>query len=423
MDATQIYATFVNAAYRDALGRTADSAALTFWTQPSELWAMRISFGGTLTHSDEFYANLVRQQYQQALGRQPEAEALAFWTVQLQQGVSDQQFQSALLVSSEFAARTGGDDSSWLNAAYQQILNRPLDSAGAAFWGRLLASGASRFDVAYAIASGVERARLEVVDDFQHYLGRAADVATLAYFVDQLTTTLTDEDFIAELIKTDEYFERQTGVSPTVVPVASPPDQALNPAIAAQLQQLRPNLLFLGDSLVWAWQNTGLATWNRFYAPRNSLNAGVPGDSTQNLLWRLGQFNFAGVQPKLAIVEIGTNNLGLDFTAEIAAGVAADVDKLRQQSPSTKILLLGIFPRGLSPGDPLRQNSTQANLMISRIADNQSVFYLDLSATFLRPDGTLDAHLFQPDLVHLTEQGYEAWAAAMENQVATLLAS
>ena len=422
-DATQVYASLVNAAYHDSLGRAADSAALAFWTVPSLLAAMRLPLGETLTHSDEYDAHLVRQEYQQVLGRTPEAAAISLWTGFLQHGVSDQQFESALLSSPEFNARSGGDDSSWLDAVYQQVLNRPIDPAGAEFWGELLASGVSRFEVAYAITAGNERARREVADAFERYLGRAPDDAALAYFAGRLASNLTDEEFIARLIASDEYFTRTTGVSPTVVPVASPADQALNPAIAAQLQQLRPDLLFLGDSLTFEWQNAGLAAWNRFYAPRNPLNAGVPGDTTQNLLWRLAQYDFAGVHPRLAIVEIGTNNLGFDSPADVSAGVAAIVDALRQASPSTKILVLGIIPRGLSPDDAFRQFSIQANRAIGLLADDHTVFYLDLSATFLLPDGTLDTQLFVPGLIHLTAQGYEAWAAAMESEVATLLAS
>ena len=88
-----------------------------------------------------------------------------------------------------------------------------------------------------------------------------------------------------------------------------------------------------------------------------------------------------------------------------------------------KILVLGILPRGFSPEDALRQNAVQANQATSRLADGQTVYYLDLSATFLHPDGTLNTSLFLPDLVHPNAQGYQAWAGAMESEVAALLRS
>ena len=245
----------------------------------------------------------------------------------------------------------------------------------------------------------------------------------MSTFASQLTTSLSDEEFIARLVATDEYFERQTGLSPTVVPVASPFDTAMNPAIAAQLRQHPPDVLFLGDSITWGWQNIGTTAWNQFYGSRNAANAGVPADTTQNVLWRLNQYDFTTVHPKLAIVAIGTNNLGLDSPQAISAGVAAIVDKLHQASPATKILVLGIFPRGLSPSDTMRLYSAAANQTTSQLADNQTVFYLDLASTFLRSDGSLNSDLFLADAEHLNAKGYQAWANAMENTVSALLKS
>lgn len=423
VDATAAYSSFVNAAYQDILGRTADQTALTFWTQASRLDFVRLPLAEALTHSQEYYSNLVRQTYEQTFGRAPESAGLAYWSAQLQQGLSDEQFQAALLASTEFYARSGGDNLSWLNAVYQQELIRSPDATGGAYWDAQLAEGASRFEAAAAIAQGNEHARREVTEDFQHYLGRAPDEAALTAFASQLTSAFAHEDFVARLVATDEYFERQTGLSPTVVPVASPLDTAMNPGIASQIQQASPQVLFLGDSITWGWQNVGQSAWSQYYGSRNAVDAGVPADTTENVLWRLDHTDFSGVQPKLAIVQIGTNNLAVDSPAAISQGIAAIVDRLRQDLPGTKILLLGILPRGQAPNDALWQSAVQTNQSASLLADNQTVFYLDLSSIFLRSDGTLNADLFLPDRLHPDAQGYEAWAAAMENEVATLLSS
>lgn len=423
VDPAAVYSAYATAAYRDVLGRGADAAALSFWTQASQLNFARLPLAETLTHSAEYSANLVRHDYQQFFGRAPEAGALAYWTAQLQHGLSDERFEAALLASDEFYADSGGDNTPWLNAVYQQALGRSPDAAGAVYWRDRLGSGASRLEAALTIAAGNEHARREVAADFQHYLGRAADEAALSMFASQITTSLSDEEFIARLVATDEYFERQTGLSPTVVPVASPFDTAMNPAIAAQLQQQPPDVLFLGDSITWGWQNFGATTWNQSYGSRNAANAGVPADTTQNVLWRLDQYDFSAVHPKLAIVAIGTNNLGVDSPDAISAGVAAIVDKLHQESPATKILVLGIFPRGLSPSDTMRLYSAAANQTTSQQADNQTVFYLDLASTFLHSDGSLNTDLFLADAEHLNAKGYQAWAIAMENTVSALLKS
>jgi beta-glucosidase len=220
-----------------------------------------------------------------------------------------------------------------------------------------------------------------------------------------------------------DYFTLHAGVAPTAVPVESAADEALDPQINARVQQGGADVLFLGDSITWAWQNIGQTVWPQYYGARNAVNAGVPGDTTENALWRLDHGDLDGIHPKLAIVELGTNNLGVDSAQDIAEGIAAIVAMLRQKLPETKILLLGMFPRGVTPDDPLRQAEEAANRAIGALADEQTVFYLDLSPAFLRADGSLAMDLRLPDLEHLSAQGYQAWAAAMESFVAALLKS
>src|SRR6266581_2807559 len=43
-------------------------------------------------------------------------------------------------------------------------------------------------------------------------------------------------------------------------------------------------VVFLGDSLIQKWDRS---VWERYFAPLGSLNAGVNGDRTEHLLWRI----------------------------------------------------------------------------------------------------------------------------------------
>ena len=102
------------------------------------------------------------------------------------------------------------------------------------------------------------------------------------------------------------------------------------------------------------------------------------------------------------------------------AGVKAIVEKLRAKLPETKILLLAIFPRGADNNDPLRQINVKTNKIISKLADGQNVFYLDINPKFLAADGTLSKDIM-PDLLHPNAKGYEIWAEAIEPTVAKLM--
>jgi beta-glucosidase len=206
------------------------------------------------------------------------------------------------------------------------------------------------------------------------------------------------------------------------------------------------DLVFIGDSITDGWQNGGVRggkeVWEKYYGNRKAMNAGIGGDRTQHVLWRLENGNIDGIHPKLAVIMIGTNNSNKnDNTAEeIAEGIKAIVAKVREKLPDTKILLLGIFPRGelpkitpeMSDEDRAkaekkreatlaqREKNAKASQLASQVADDKMVFYMDIGDKFLEPDGTLSKDIM-PDYLHPNAKGYEIWAAAIEPKVAELM--
>jgi lysophospholipase L1-like esterase len=61
----------------------------------------------------------------------------------------------------------------------------------------------------------------------------------------------------------------------------------------------------------------------------------------------------------------------------------------------------------------------QVNTLLSPLADKRNVFYLDLASKFT-PVGDNWKGLSR-DKLHLTAEGYEAWAAELEALLPTLL--
>jgi lysophospholipase L1-like esterase len=181
-------------------------------------------------------------------------------------------------------------------------------------------------------------------------------------------------------------------------------------------------LLMIGDSITQGWEGKGgREVWEKYYGNRHAVNLGIGGDRTQHVLWRLEHGNIDGIHPKLAVLMIGTNNSGSDKPDQIAAGVRAIVEKLRSSLPTTKVLVLAIFPRGPNPENRFRKVNEAANARISELADGKSVFYLDIGKKFLKEDGTLTKDIM-PDLLHLNARGYEIWASSIEPTVARLMA-
>lgn len=181
------------------------------------------------------------------------------------------------------------------------------------------------------------------------------------------------------------------------------------------------DLILVGDSITHGWEKAGKTLWDQYYAPRNAVNMGFSGDRTQHVLWRFENGEIDGISPKLAILMIGTNNSSReDNTAEeIADGIKAIVAKMRDKMPKTRILILGIFPRGETPSAQREKNATASELA-SQIADNKKVFYLSINDKFLAPDGTLPKDIM-PDFLHPNEKGYQIWAEAIEPTVKKLM--
>ena len=109
------------------------------------------------------------------------------------------------------------------------------------------------------------------------------------------------------------------------------------------------DVVFFGDSITDGWRGRGQDVWKERYGTLHAANFGIGGDRTQHVLWRLQNGELDGYTPKVAVVMIGTNNLGSNTDDEIADGIKAVVAEIKKQQPKTKILLLGIFPRGSSP--------------------------------------------------------------------------
>jgi beta-glucosidase len=178
-------------------------------------------------------------------------------------------------------------------------------------------------------------------------------------------------------------------------------------------------VVFLGDSITEAWDP---ALFAQSFGRYGALNLGVRGDTTQGLLWRLPRIGLGRtVHPALIVLLIGTNNLWPNGdAAAVAIGVGEVVRSIRRLSPDSKILLLGILPRGPDETDPWRQMGRQVNKLIASCGDGRTVFYAEPGRGMIGPDGRLPTAI-AGDSLHPTRLGYAILAEAMKEEVARRL--
>jgi len=171
-------------------------------------------------------------------------------------------------------------------------------------------------------------------------------------------------------------------------------------------------VVFIGDSITDGWRGGGSGTWQKAFGEKyNALNLGIGGDRTEHVLWRIAHGELDGIAPKVVIMMIGTNNCGSP-AVDMIAGVTADVAAVHARLPSTKILLLGIFPRATNPQDGARVKINQVNEVLSKLDGKDNVKYLDIGRRFLEADGALPPSIM-PDALHPNEKGYAIWAEAI----------
>ncbi len=195
--------------------------------------------------------------------------------------------------------------------------------------------------------------------------------------------------------------------------------EAMNAVVQAHAGPI--DAVFIGDSITQGWEEAGRDVWSQYYKDRTALNLGISGDRTEHVLWRLDHGNLEGIQPRVAVIMIGTNNIGhgTHTTAEVLAGVQAVVAKVREQVPSTQVLLLDIFPRG-SQFNEARGKILQVNQALVRLQTDPQVHYLPIGHVFLEDDGTIHPSVM-PDGLHLSPEGYRRWAEAIEPTMSVLL--
>ncbi len=182
--------------------------------------------------------------------------------------------------------------------------------------------------------------------------------------------------------------------------------------------QVKPDLVFIGDSITHQWGGNpkshriiGAASWDALFAGRVVTNLGFGFDYADNAYYRVLQGELDGISPRLILINIGTNNLGFrgDSPTACAANVAALVALVKEKQPHAKVLLIGIYPRR----EPhLKDKILQTNQLLRIEAERLQVAYADVGQVLLGADGLAHPDYFR-DTVHPNAAGYERLAEAL----------
>lgn len=197
--------------------------------------------------------------------------------------------------------------------------------------------------------------------------------------------------------------------------------------IEESLQGRQLKLLLLGNSITQGWGGQRkLVTWKPGKVAMDRVlgegcweSAGISGDRTQNLLWRIRNGNYNCCRPEYVVVAIGINNLvvGGDSADETAEGIVAVTEEACRQFPDSKIILLGLFPSGKEKDSGVRRQCDRIHKVLAARKFGKKVTYVNPSQWFLDNQGTIREGLYIGDYIHLTEKGYECVAEHLKELI------
>ncbi len=197
--------------------------------------------------------------------------------------------------------------------------------------------------------------------------------------------------------------------------------------LLAKAKQGRIDVYFVGDSITRRWGALDypefLAHWRKNFHGWNAANFGWGADGTQHILWRLHNGELDDVNPKIIVIQAGTNNVGTtpggeDKVEGIVRGIKAVVDTCREKAPKATIVLTGIFARNDSTA--VWPEIVRINERIARVADGKAIRYVDVNGELADRDGVLREGM-TVDGLHPTVKAYQLWADALRPMFTEIL--
>lgn len=185
------------------------------------------------------------------------------------------------------------------------------------------------------------------------------------------------------------------------------------------------DLLLIGNSITQGWGGArdwvtgrpGESVADEYFADLKWMGAGISGDQTQHVSWRLKNGHYNQCQPKVVVLSIGVNNFSNNSAFEIVEGLEKVLLNAEETFPDAKILFFGPLPTGLNENSEQRIKYKMIHEALAKFNYSYNVSYYNLEELFVDENGALKESLYSDDGIHLKEDGYRVWAAFICNEI------
>lgn len=215
---------WLNQAYLDLLGRNAEPAGVAFFSALLNAGVPRATVTRIIENSPEYRTRVIQGLYQTILLRPADPAGVAFFLAVFNAGGTVEQIKALLLASDEFYLTRGlGTNAGWIDSVYGVTLGRAPNPLERSHYLRVLALGISRRDIAFQVVTTREALEIVIRGYYQRFLRRNPDAAGLTFFTNLLEQGVratqpiivsegargfTDQDVIAALVGSEEYFRQ-----------------------------------------------------------------------------------------------------------------------------------------------------------------------------------------------------------------------
>jgi len=208
------------------------------------------------------------------------------------------------------------------------------------------------------------------------------------------------------------------------MPRADQNSRTAHEQLLAKMKQGQIDIYFEGDSIARRWGATDypqyLENWKKNFNGWNAADFGWGADRIENILWRLGNGELDGVNPKVMVLLAGTNNIGNRVPADGVDGMVTNVTRglatvartMQWKAPGATLILMGIFPR--NDNMAAMQVIDRVNANLAKMADGKKVRYLNINDKLAGADGKLIDGMMNNDKLHPALNGYQVWADALK---------
>jgi len=194
---------------------------------------------------------------------------------------------------------------------------------------------------------------------------------------------------------------------------------ARHQAILKRHQEVKPDVVWLGDSIIHFFGGEPIApyvrgklSWERLFKGKKVTNLAYGWDRTENVMWRIQRGELGDIKPSAIVLSIGTNDLSVSRSVgQVVNSILGLAKEIKRRQPNAKLVVTGIIPR-----KDFTKKRLEINALLEKFAEERGYLYVDLDAAFptVEKNGKKMIQGLMGDQLHPNEEGYEELSQRMK---------